>query len=362
MNQNALYSDQWREESSLLSSDGSSWIRTLTWHPDSGECPCGCVILVHGMAEHIERYDDFATYLAGQGFAVAGYDHVGHGKSVANARDLGHIPLSSGKEVLIEDVHLVRQALISRYPEYAYAPLFIFGHSMGSFVTRAYLARHAEGLAGAVLCGTGNPPYLLSRAGNLLCRLVAKVRGERCVSKLLYGLVEGKFAAFESETRTDLDWLSVDESVVDAYIEDPLSGQHFTAGGYAALTAVTADAANKEVAARVPATIPLLFVSGSNDPVGEAGKGVEAAVKLYKSAGVKEVDCILYPGMRHEILNEPAHLTVYQDVYAWLTAHDAPRPEEGEDGRRNAADQGECAHDEQQEGKGEGQGRSEGQE
>jgi alpha-beta hydrolase superfamily lysophospholipase len=305
-----------RVEDFVPSSDGVSQLRVSLWIPYLPESELkGVVQLVHGMEEHIDRYDEFARFLARKGFVVGAHDHVGHGKSVVDAYDLGHVTLDHGPDVLVRDVGRVRATLFEHYQA---LPYIIFGHSMGSFVARVYISRHAEHIQGAILCGTGNQPYALARSGNMLARFVGAVRGGHYKSKLIDNMGAGGFSKAIKNARTPLDWLSVDPTVVDAYIDDPLCGVMFTMGGYAALTGVVSQAVNPKVAARVPKNLPLLFISGAEDPVGENGEAVVRAVELYRKVGMKNVSLILYPGMRHEILNEPGKLKVMNDVVDWI--------------------------------------------
>ncbi len=309
-----------REEAEYPSSDGKTQIRALVWQLPEVEPgavpPRGIFQIVHGMAEHIARYDEFACYLARRGFVVCGEDHVGHGRSVAAADDLGHIPLKGGKDILIADVHELRCLVGARYAPQT--PYFLFGHSMGSFIVRAYLARHAVGLAGAVICGTGQQPRALSAAGNALARLIARVKGERHRSALIDRMGAGAFGKRIEDARTPFDWLSVDPAVVDAFLDDPLCGAMFTVGGYAALTDLTGEVASPSCAARVPRDLPLLFIAGAEDPVGDGGRSVRAAASLMRRAGASCVEEIIYEGMRHEIVNEPGRAQVFADVARWL--------------------------------------------
>ena len=211
-----------RIEHFIGSSDGTSQLRVLLWIPYLPENELkGIVQTVHGMEEHIDRYDEFARFLARNGFVVGAHDHVGHGKSVSDVRDLGHITLDQGDAVLVNDVDRVRRALFEQFSD---LPYFIFGHSMGSFVTRVYLSEHAKGVQGAIICGTGNQPALLARSGNLLAHTIGTVMGERYKSKVLDSMGAGGFARAIENPRTPLDWISVDPAVVDAYIDDPLCG------------------------------------------------------------------------------------------------------------------------------------------
>lgn len=318
-----------RRETSTLSSDGYSWLRVLVWFPDSTYTRRGVVQLVHGMSEHIGRYDQFARFLASFGYVVIGHDHIGHGKSVSSSRELGCMSLEDGKEVLIQDVLHVRKVVLTDGETGikradANLPYFLFGHSMGSYIVRVIAARKFDDLstlAGVVLCGTGNQPHLLAVAGNLICRAIGAIKGQDHRSALLYSLVSGSFASAIDNPRTEFDWLSTDPRVVDVYCSDPLSGTRFSAGAYAALTGMVAEAVSKTSAASVPCDLPMLFISGEEDPVGSMGKGVHKAVSMYQRQGVKDIKEILYPDMRHEILNEPDKMRVFSDVESWLTQH-----------------------------------------
>lgn len=306
------------EDLSLASSDGTTTLHARVWRPGGGGRPRGVVQVVHGMAEHVGRYDEFARFLAGRGYVVCGDDHLGHGLS-AEPHERGHIPLASGAEALVEDEHLLRRAVSGRVPEGT--PHYLFGHSMGSFITRVYLTRHAEGLAGAVLCGTGSVPVALSRAGHALARAIAAVRGERHRSALVDGMGAGAYSR-SVEGPTGFEWLSRDEGNVARYLADEACGFMFSVGGYAALTSLTAESCSGKAAGRVPRDLPLLFVSGAEDPVGDCGAGVRRAVRLYLDAGLDDVSMRIYEGMRHEILNEGDRGRVFADVASWLSAHE----------------------------------------
>lgn len=302
------------------SSNGVSQIRACIWEPEVGVANSkGVIQLVHGMAEHVMRYDHFARYLASRGYIVAAEDHIGHGKTASSADELGVMDPKS-KEVLIEDVHTLRNLMEKRYPQ---APTYtIFGHSMGSFITRAYLARHGEGLSGAIICGTGNQPHLLSKAGNLLARFLSAVRGSDYKSTFIDSLGAGSFAKGIEGARTPVDWISTDPLVVDAYLADELSGQMFSVGAYATLTDLTGEVVTKQSVNKIPKRLPVLFIAGAQDPVGECGKAVLAAARLFESCGITNTKVIIYEDMRHEILNEPNAQQVYEDVYEWLQTHE----------------------------------------
>lgn len=300
--------------------DGKSTIHAVVWQPSTTDDtkPRGIVQLIHGMSEHIERYDAFARFLATQGFIVCGHDHIGHGHSVSSRDELGHMPPENGADVLVEDVDTLRYVVSHAFG--SDLPYFIFGHSMGSFTLRVYLTRHGAGLAGAIICGTGQKPQIISLAGNALANLSAKIRGSRAKSDLIHNMADGAFAHAVEGAQTEFDWISADRSNVEEYIRDDLSGFQFTLGGYAALTKLTLLAADLELAKKIPHELPLLFVAGAKDPVGDSGEGVKAAAKMMEKAGAQDVEIILYDGMRHEILNEADAAVVFEDILTWIEA------------------------------------------
>ncbi|MGI6104734.1 MAG: alpha/beta fold hydrolase [Raoultibacter sp.] len=301
-------------ELSYPSQDGRTAIHALLWIPQSGEARA-IIQITHGMEEYALRYQGFASYLAHHGFIVCAQDLLGHGRSVVSAEDLSCIPAKTGKDILIEDAHALRKIMTERYPN---LPYIMFGHSMGSYLMRCYVARHGAHLAAAVLCGTGNIAPAMSSAGTLLARLIAKLKGERARSSLLARMGTGAYSSRIENPRTPLDWLSIDPAVVDDYIADPLCGIPFSAASYAVLTSLTKDAASSSMAKAVPQELPVFFIAGALDPVGDNGKGVEQAAQLLRDAGLSRVDVKLYEGLRHEILNEPAKQQVYTDVVAWI--------------------------------------------
>lgn len=300
--------------------NGKLWTTEAFGGPDrlGAEKPKAVIQLIHGMAEYIDRYDEFARYLVGRGFVVCAEDHVGHGNSAASPDDYGHMPLNGGKKVAVGDVHTLHCMVAECFPG---VPYVLYGHSMGSFIARAYLARYGDSLAACVLSGTGNPPEGLSKMGRGLARFIASIKGGTYRSKFIDGMGAGSYGKRIENARTSLDWLSTDESVVDAYIADDKCGFMFTVGGYATLLDLTSEVVTPECAGKVPKDLPVLFVSGDGDPVGDMGQGVKAAAQLLSGAGVKTVDCTLYPGMRHEIHNEIGKAQVYDDIASWIEAH-----------------------------------------
>ena len=309
------------EDFDFPSADGESVISARIWFapdvkPEMNARPKAIIHIVHGMAEYVRRYDDFARYLVSNGFVVCGEDMIGHGRSAKSKDHLGHIPIAAGRDALVADMHSLRELVSARYaPE---TPYVMLGHSMGSFIARAYMAEHGRGLAAVVISGTGNPAPAASAAGNFLARRAAARKGETYRSAFIDGMAAGGYGKKIANARTPLDWLSVNRENVDSYLADEYCGAMFSVGGYAALTDLTRWVVSKQCAARVPVDLPVLFVAGDGDPVGDNGKGVHAAADLLREAGVRLVSEIIYPGMRHEILNETDHLRVYADIVAWI--------------------------------------------
>lgn len=305
-----------REELRFPSADGRSTIRALVWWPAlaAGARPRGVVQVIHGMAEHVERYGALACLFAAHGFVVCGDDHAGHGAS-CDPDSYGCLPARGGAEALVADEHTLRRLMTERVG--ADVPYLLLGHSLGSYIARVYLAERGEGLAGVVLSGTGTLPVAVSWAGHALARLTCAARGEDYRSKLLDGMGVGGYARAVPGP-TGCEWLSHNEKNVATYVADSRCGFMFSAGGYAAVTKLTARSCSLAWARRAPHDVPLLFVSGAEDPVGDNGRGVRAAAELARRAGQRHVDVRIYEGMRHEILNEDDGGRVMADVLSWV--------------------------------------------
>lgn len=298
----------------FTSSNARTRIHAQVWEP-AGSAPFrGVVQLVHGMSEHIARYDRFAHALAQSGYLVCGHDHIGHGKSVSSLSDLGVLPVYADL-VMEEDIACLRHEIEARY-RVASLPWVLFGHSMGSYLVRAFLVDYREELAGVILCGTGMVSAPQALAGGAGARLVSCMRGSRYKSTFLNARGMGAFdAAFPQEK--PLSWLNSDYELVKRYLDDPLCGQVFSSGGYAALAHLTGRTSRPDFPARAKQRPPVLFIAGDRDPVGQAGVGVHAAQALFEHAEFKTT-LYLYAGMRHEILLEPRSEQVFNDVLAWL--------------------------------------------
>lgn len=295
------------------SSDGTHQIHAIEWIPEAQ--PKGILQMCHGMAEHIDRYHDFATFLTQHGYYVVGHDHLGHGKSVTDLEKLGYFHETNGNEYVIADIHQLRIMSEQKYPG---VPYFILGHSMGSFLVRQYLGLYGLGLSGAVIMGTGDQPNLILDAGKMICKLISALKGREYRSKLVDSMAVGGYdKRFKGETDTS-GWLSRNAENGQKYKDDPLCGYVFTVNGYYHMFSGMKKMNLQEAAGKIRKDIPVLFVSGNEDPVGNFGKSVENVYKRYQSCGVSDVMMKLYENDRHEILNEDDREQVYQDILAWL--------------------------------------------
>ena len=295
------------------SGDGVTQIHVRRCTPDTA--PRAVLQIAHGIAEHVERYDEFAAYLAENGFLVVATDHLGHGQSVSADGELGHFADENGWMTAVGDMHRLYQLTHADFPE---LPYFLFGHSMGSFLTRTYLLRWSEGLSGAVICGTGQQPAAVVAGGKLASALEIKKHGPRYHSDKLNTLAFGGYNKAFQPARTPNDWLTRDEAHVDRYNADPLCGFVPTAGLFHDMMGGIQMISKLSNVRLMRRDLPVLFIAGDADPVGESGKGVRRAYENFLRAGMSDVSLKLYPGGRHEILNELCRNEVYNDVLRWL--------------------------------------------
>lgn len=299
----------------FASNDGRSRIHVMQWMPD--EKPKAILQLVHGMAEHVERYEDFASYMTDHGYLVVGDNHLGHGKSVAENGQKGYFCEGDAASILVRDEHKLHETVAGEYPG---IPYFIMGHSMGSFITRNYLTQYGHEVQGAVIMGTGMQPKALLAISRVLAKAERLFRGDHHVSTLINRLAFGSYYKKIPNHTIENEWLTSNLDVVQRYNEDPDCGFTFTVNGFSTLFELIWRLYDHDRLARIPQNLPMFFVSGAQDPVGNYGKGVKQAVDSVKKAGVKDVTMKLYPGGRHEILNDREHGEVYEDVLSFYEA------------------------------------------
>ncbi len=290
------------------SSTGNDKIHCVIWEDDEVE-KIGVFQIAHGVAEHIMRYDDFARFLAGHGYIVCGNDHLGHGLSVKSLDDLGYFAYKDGDVRLVDDMHILHNIMHKRYPD---LPYYLFGHSMGSFCARVYAADFGEELSGVIFCGTGELPSAAILGEEPMKMLADRINPRIRVNTL--GIMGKLTAGKDGDVN---DWLSYNKENVERYNADPLCGFALTLAGNRDMISLMNTACNPEWASKVPVGLPILLISGAKDPVGFNGKGGINVCDNLELAG-HSPEVILYPGMKHEILNEDEHEKVYNDVLDWL--------------------------------------------
>lgn len=295
------------------SSTGRTSIHALKCVPDGK--PRAVVQIAHGIAEHIDRYRPFMEFLADNGFVAAGNDHLGHGKSIRVPEEQGFFAEKDGWWRVVDDMDKLHDIMSKEYPE---LPYVLFGHSMGSFLTRTYLIKHPDKYDGVILSGTGHQSPALVLGGNAAASVMAKLNGAMGDGTKLDSLAFGSYLNKIENPRTKFDWLSRDTEQVDKYIADPLCGFVGKIGLYRDMMQGIKFITDKKNIAQMNKEKPVYFMSGGGDPVGDYGKGVERAYKAFCDAGLHDVFMRLYPGGRHEMLNETNKEQVYQDILSWL--------------------------------------------
>ncbi len=304
-------------EFTFLSTDGKTQLHGMRWEPEGGSVRA-VLQICHGVAEHIARYDAFARYLNGLGIAVVGHDHLGHGLSLPE----GGTPVYFGEgntwNTVVDDIYVLHQRIRLWYPD---VPLCIMGHSMGSFLTRTYLIRYPGTVKAAIIMGTGWQPKAVIAGGMAVAKAVGAVVGENGTSDLVTNLAFGAYNKLFAPNRTSCDWLSADEGNVDAYMADPLCGADATVGLFRQMLSGIRFNQKLSNLRQMDPRIPVLFVAGEKDPVGDCGNGVRRTYQEFRRAGVQDCTLKLYPGLRHEILNEKAQQQqIFEDIGQWLTS------------------------------------------
>lgn len=301
-----------RKEYSFPSNTGITDIFVQSVTPENKSDVKGVISIVHGMAEHTDRYIEIAQYLASKGYAVFMHDHAGHGKSVKSEDDLGYFGADNGYIKITEDVKETVDLAKKEFPD---APVILWGHSMGSFVARLFISTYPDAVNAAIICGTSgaNPA---AAAGILIAQLIAKLLGKRHRSKLLDTMAFGTYNK-KFQGNTGFEWLSVNEENIAVYVKDSLCGYKFTAYGFKDLFSLLASVSSKDWFTAVPEKLPLYLIAGDADPVGNYGKGVKEVYNKLIKSGHANTEIKLYEGYRHEIHNEDIRYTVLDDIVAF---------------------------------------------
>jgi alpha-beta hydrolase superfamily lysophospholipase len=276
--------------------------------------PRAIVQVLHGMAEHGARYGRLAEALGRSGYSTYAHDHRGHGRSNPEGSPPGHIADDASWTRLVADAHAVNMEIASRHPG---VPIIVLGHSMGSFVLQQMLFEHPGDMVAAALSGSNGRPPAIASVGKLVVRIERARVGRRNPSPLVQGLTFGGYNKAFKPARTDFDWLSRDPAEVDSYVADPLCGFDVSTQTWLDLLNALTWIAKPANVARVPRDLPLYLFAGDRDPVGDNGKGMRRLHDAYQRAGVHDLRLKLYPGGRHEMLNETNRDQVTADLIEW---------------------------------------------
>lgn len=279
--------------------------------PEKGKEVKGVLQILHGMAEYGGRYAQFAEFLVGKGYVVYVGDHRKHGESISGDQKVGYYTDDTWID-MVDDIDIIVKDILKRE---SVDSIMMLGHSMGSFLLRTYLIRYGEHVSKAIIMGTGDTNVALVKVAIQMAKLLGRFSGKK-VSPFLDNMAVGPYNKPFKPNRTASDWLTRDTSVVDWYINSPLCGYPYTPKFYQEISTGLLFIAQDDNIQKSP-KIPMLFISGAIDPVGEAGKGVTKVVEKYKALGYA-VELNLIKDARHEILNELNKEKVYEDVYQFM--------------------------------------------
>ncbi|MDL2238247.1 alpha/beta hydrolase [Christensenellaceae bacterium OttesenSCG-928-K19] len=298
------------------SSAGKIDVFVRAWKDNEAE-PQFILQIAHGMVEYIDRYDDFAQFICANGGAVYGNDHLGHGYTGENAGLLGYFAEKDGDRFVVEDMHKLTGLIRQRHPK---TPIVLLGHSMGSFLTRIYATQYGGDVNAVIIMGTSgtNPSVAILRAISKLGMIFGKAKKPaNLITKLAFGGYNKRY----EEVNSPNEWLSRDRAVVQKYDADPWCTYRFTHSAFHDLANILDAMSGEKWAVKLEKDIPYLLIAGDMDPVGGYGEGVKEVYGLMKNAGVSDLEMKLYPGARHEILNETNKREVYDDILGWIDAH-----------------------------------------
>ncbi|HZH60967.1 MAG TPA: alpha/beta hydrolase [Metabacillus sp.] len=302
-----------RSENWLSMSDAHQ-VYICKWEENTVK-PKAVVQIAHGMAEHIRRYEPFATFLNSKGIIVIGHDHRGHGQTGEKTGAYGFFAEKNGFERVVDDMKEVYDHIKDQYPE---LPVFLMGHSMGSFLVRRFLQRFQLGLCGVILSGTGGNPGFILKIAKKLAKLQVKKWGNRAESPFLHKLTTGGNNKKFKNANTDYEWLTRDPEHVMAYINDPYCGKVGTTGFFQDLYYGLDMIHQDEQIEKMEKDVPLFLFSGDMDPVGSYTKGVVSMIKQLRQHGIHHIDYRFYENGRHEMLNEVNRQEVFHDIYQWI--------------------------------------------
>ncbi|MDR1215342.1 MAG: lysophospholipase [Treponema sp.] len=310
-------------ETLWLTADDGVKLFVRRWIPQNSRAVLN---IVHGMAEHSERYEQVALCLCEAGIEVWSADMRGHGKTADLALNppgkgglLGHCADNDGSAIVTADIEFINNTIIKTCPN---IPLFLLGHSWGSFLVQNYIETYSQNvLAGCILSGTRGPDGLKIAVSEPIMRLIAAFKGCRNPSALAYVFADGPFSKPFRPNRTPFDWLSRDEKEVDAYFNDPLSGKRCSSGFYRDLTALLNRIHKPSLMSKIRSNLPIYVFAGSSDPVGDMGESPTKLVNAYHKMAISDLEFVLYPDARHETFNETNREEVIGNLVDWILKH-----------------------------------------
>lgn len=289
-------------------------IYTYKWEDENIKKPKAVIQIAHGMAETAQRYETFAKVLTKNGYIVYINDHRGHGKTAKIIENVGHLAEKEGFRCLVEDMYTLTNIIKKENED---LPIYLFGHSMGSFASQRYIMDYSNNLSGLILCGSNGKQGIILNLAHLIINHEIKKYGRRFKSNKINNLIfDGEI--IRRNEKTKFDWLSRDKEQVEKYINDPFCGVVCSCGFFYDLVQGLKEIEDKENLKKVPLDIPIYIISGDKDPIGKNGNGVLRLRDRYIKLGVKDVTCKLYKDGRHELLNEINREEVFEDIICWL--------------------------------------------
>ncbi len=301
------------------SRDGMTKIHAMQWEPAEEALVDGkpvCIVqIVHGMTEHIGRYDDFAGFLADKGILVVGNDHLGHGESLSSNGLYGYFCENDPATVVVRDVHRLKKLTQENNPG---VPYIILAHSMGSYILRNYLVKYGTGIDGAILLGTGFVSKPSVNAAVMIPKLFCLLGKGKSYIDFFHKAVFGKYLSRIDNPQTQKDWLTKDRAIIEQYLADQKCQFNFTVNGYYTLSILVKRAQDEKAWEKIPKKLPILIAAGTQDPVGNWGEGPQKLYDAFINLDMTRTQLKLYNGDRHEILNEVDRETVYVDLYNWI--------------------------------------------
>ncbi len=304
------------EELTFPSSDGKNTVYAEIYTPKYRTVK-GIVQLAHGMKDYVTRYTELADYLCCEGYIFAGNHHLGHGRTAATDEDFGFFAEKDGVKYVLDDLHLMNRHLRHTFPS---LPLFLLGHSMGSFLSRLYVLEHQHSVKGLIILGTGGKNPLLP-FGKAAVRILTATKGARHRSKLLTSLAFGSFNKKFPKEEGSTAWLTRQTELVRDREGNKYNDFMFTNSAYKDLFDIMGRSNSKAWYEGYPKNLPTLIVSGAMDPVGNYGKGPKEVYRGLVIAGCSDVTLKLYEGARHELFKETSREEFFLDVARWLDGH-----------------------------------------